>query len=101
MAEEKTEHPTAKKLKDARKKGQIPRSKDLAVAAASIAAVMALAQFGGRLLVGMAEKLAHDLTHFGDSPLRTVTAGDLNGLVINGLVALTVLVGPIAVATLV
>jgi flagellar biosynthetic protein FlhB len=101
MAEEKTEHPTAKKLKDARKKGQIPRSKDLAVAAASIAAVMALAQFGGRLLVGMAEKLAHDLTHFGDAPLRTVTAGDLNGLVINGLVALTVLVGPIAVATLV
>jgi flagellar biosynthesis protein FlhB len=38
MAGEKTEKPTAKRLKDARKKGQIARSKDLALAAASVAA---------------------------------------------------------------
>ncbi len=101
MSEEKTEHPTAKKLKDAKKKGQIPRSRDLAVAAASIAAVIALTEFGGRLLEGLAEKLSHDLTHFGDAPTRTITAGDLNGVFINGLVALTMLVGPIAIATMV
>ena len=40
MAEggEKTEKPSAKRLKDARKKGQIARSKDLAMAAATVAA---------------------------------------------------------------
>jgi len=100
MSEEKTEHPTAKKLKDAKKKGQIPRSRDLAVAFASIAAVIALAQFGGRLMDGLATKLAQDLTHFGDAPLRPVTAGDLTGMLINGLVVLTLLVGPIGAATL-
>lgn len=101
MAEDKTEHPTAKKLKDAKKKGQIPRSRDLAVAAASIAAVIALAQFGERLMTGLAERLARDLTHFGDTPVRAVTAGDVNSIAINALIGLTVLVGPIAIATVV
>jgi flagellar biosynthesis protein FlhB len=53
MADEnKTEKPTAKKLKEARDKGQIARSRDLALAAASVAATIALAKLGGRLLKG-------------------------------------------------
>lgn len=100
MSSEKTEQPTAKKLRDAKKKGQIPRSRDLAVAAATVAAVIALAQLGGRLTDGLAERLTRDLSHFGDAPMQTVTSGDLNGLVISGLIALTVLVGPIAMATM-
>jgi flagellar biosynthetic protein FlhB len=101
MSSEKTEQPTQKKLKDARKKGQVARSRDLAVAAATVAAVIALGRLGGRLLNGMADMLTHDLSHFGDAPTTTVTAGDLNGLLINGLITLTVLVGPIAIATMV
>jgi acetyl-CoA carboxylase carboxyltransferase component len=49
-AGEKSEKPTEKKLKDARKRGQIPRSRDLALAAASIAATFALARLGGRVV---------------------------------------------------
>lgn len=46
MSQDKTEKPTAKKLKDARKKGQVARSRDLAVAAATVAAVIAIGRLG-------------------------------------------------------
>ena len=71
MSSEKTEHPTQKKLKDAKEKGQIARSRDLAIAAASVAGTIALASLGERLMRGLGERLATDLSHFADSPLRT------------------------------
>ena len=101
MSAEQTEHPTAKKLKDARKKGQIARSRDLALAVASVAATIALASFGERLLRGLGERLATDLTHFADLPTRTITAGELSGMVLEGGKLLALLVGPIAMCTMV
>jgi flagellar biosynthetic protein FlhB len=101
MADDKTEEPTQKKLKDARKKGQVVRSRDLAVAAATIAGVVALGRLGGRLLEGSASRLASDLSHFGDAPLQPITAGDLNGMLVAGLTLVIVLVGPIALVTMV
>jgi flagellar biosynthetic protein FlhB len=98
---EKTEKPTAKRLKDARDKGQVARSKDLALAAASVAATIALARFGERLMRGLGEVMARDLTHFADTPLRTVTEGDLMNLVLDGGKTMALLVGPIAMATMV
>jgi flagellar biosynthesis protein FlhB len=100
MSQDKTEKPTAKRLQDARKKGQVARSRDLALAAASVAATVALAKLGGRLVTGAADQLASDLAHFGDNPLKTVTAGDVNGFVINGTWLIAVLVGPIALVTM-
>jgi flagellar biosynthesis protein FlhB len=70
---EKTEKPTPKRLKDARKKGQIARSKDLAMAAATVAATFALARIGGRVVSALTERVAGDLSHFGDHPLRDIT----------------------------
>jgi flagellar biosynthetic protein FlhB len=99
--DDKTEDPTAKKLKDARKKGQIARSRDLAVAAATVAAVIALGRAGGHIVEGLAEELTKSLAHFGDHPLDNISATDLNGLVIKGLITLAVLVAPIAMATVV
>jgi flagellar biosynthetic protein FlhB len=101
MSQDKTEKPTGKRLKDAREKGQIARSRDLALAAASVAATMALARFGERLLRGLGEVLARDLTHFADSPLRTVTTGDLSSMIFDGGRTMALLVGPIAMATMV
>ncbi len=97
---DKTEKPTPKRLLDARKKGQIARSRDLALAAASIAATIALAQLGERMMRGLGERLARDLSHFADAPLRTVTSGDLMSLVIDGGSTMALLVGPIALATM-
>jgi flagellar biosynthetic protein FlhB len=101
MSSEKTEQPTAKRLQDARKKGQVARSRDLAVAAASVAATIALARAGGWLVRGLGERLATGLTHFADDPTRTVTAGEVTGLVIDNGSAMALLVAPIALATMV
>jgi flagellar biosynthetic protein FlhB len=100
MAEDKTEHPTAKRLSDAREKGQIARSRDLALAAAAVAGTIALARLGNRLVTGMTQQLTRDLEHFGDAPLKTLTAGDLNGLVIHHAGVIAWLVGPIALVTM-
>jgi flagellar biosynthetic protein FlhB len=101
MSDDRTEKPTGKKLNDARKKGQIAQSRDLAMAGATVAATLAIGRLGGRLIGGLSDRLARDLAHVGDQPLRTVTAGDLNGLIVAGVTALVVLVGPIALAVVV
>jgi flagellar biosynthetic protein FlhB len=101
MADDRTEQPTGKKLKDARKEGRIARSRDLAVAGASVAATIALARMGGRLIYGLSARLGNDLSHFGDSPLRPVSGGDLSHLVVAGGTLIASLVGPIAMATMI
>jgi flagellar biosynthetic protein FlhB len=101
MSSEKTEHPTLKKLKDAREKGQIARSRDLAVAAATVAGTIALASLGERLMRGLGERLATDLTHFADAPTKTIGTGDLTAMVVQGGTTIALLVGPIAMATMV
>jgi flagellar biosynthetic protein FlhB len=100
-ADERTEYPTVKKLKEAREKGQIARSRDLAVAAAPLAAVVALGRLGGRLVSGLGERLATDLAHVGSAPLKPVVAGDLTRLVAEAGLMLASLVGPIAMATMI
>ena len=50
--QEKTEEPTAKRLEDARKKGQIARSKELGTTGVLVASAAALLMFGG--LIGKA-----------------------------------------------
>ena len=83
--EQEQNNPQRKRLHDAREKGQVARSRDLALAAASVAATIALAKLGAPPAVsGMAEQLARDLEHFGDAPLKTITAGDVNSSVIHG-----------------
>lgn len=101
MSQERTEKPSAKRLKDARKKGQVVRSRDLAVAGASVVATMALAALGGRLMYGLGERMTVDLSNVGEAPLAAVTAGDLNGLVLRSGALIATLVGPIALCTMV
>jgi flagellar biosynthetic protein FlhB len=98
--ENRTEQPTGKRVQDARKKGQVARSRDLAVAAASLAATIALGRLGGRLVSGLAERLTTDLQQLGEAPMRTVTEGELGALVIAAGALIGSLVGPIAVATM-
>ena len=100
MSQERTEKPSAKRLRDARKKGQFVHSRDLAVAGASVATTMALAGFGGHLLSGLGDRLASDLSRLGDNPLRAVTSGELTSLVLAGGVLIAVLVGPIALCAM-
>jgi len=100
MSQDKTEQPTSKRRNDARETGQVARSRDLALAAASVAATVALAKLGGRLVNGLADRLASDLAHFGDAPLEPIGAGDITARVIQAAGMLALLVGPIALATM-
>ena len=101
MSQERTEQPSAKRLRDARKKGQFVHSRDLALAGASVATTMALVYMGERLFAGLGERLAADLAQFGDDPLRVITAGELGALVMSGGALIAVLVGPIAASAVV
>jgi flagellar biosynthesis protein FlhB len=100
MAGEKTEKPTQKRLEDARKRGQIPRSKDLAMAAASIAATFALARLGGHVFYALGERLSSDLAHFGDEPLRDITGPQMTAVVLTAAKLIAVVVGPIGLVTM-
>ena len=81
MSQDRTEKPTPKRLKDAREKGQIARSRDLALAAASVAATIAFAWLGRHLMLGLLDELKQGLATFGDAPLRTITGGELSALI--------------------
>lgn len=61
-AQERTEQPTAKKLEDARKKGQVPRSIDLGAAAVTLAAVGGLMMFGRSAADGLMGMLTEGLS---------------------------------------
>jgi len=99
MSQDKTEKATPKRLKDAREKGQLARSRDLALAAASVASTIALAALGSRLIGGLLEELHKTLGSLGDSPLHVITAGELSAMVAKGAINLALLVGPIAIVT--
>lgn len=74
---EKTEQPTAKRLRDARDRGQVPRSRDLGVAVSSMALTLALGSFGPGIAAAMATRLAMGLRRVGDRPLDTISPGEL------------------------
>lgn len=99
MSQDKTEKPTAQRLKDVRKKGQIARSRDLAMAAASVASTMGLAAFGPRLISGLLDDVRTTLSTLGDDPLRTISAGELSALVAHNSLQIALLVGPLALVT--
>jgi flagellar biosynthesis protein FlhB len=99
--QERTEKPTAKKLKDAREKGQIARSRDLALAAASVAATLALASLGGRLIGGLENALSNSLATFGNDPLRVLNPNEFGALIAENVALLALLVGPIALCTII
>lgn len=101
-ASERTEKPSAKKLREAREKGQVPRSRELSVAAASLAVTMAFDYFGEALLQRLSGRMALGLATFADRPLRTLTPVELTSGMIADAGGLALVVGPlVAVAALV
>lgn len=100
MSSERTEQPTAKRLKDAKKRGQVARSRDLGDALHLGIALLVLAWWGNSMLRGLGVALQESLSRMGQSPLRTVTGGEVVGLAVHGIWQLSWLVGPIALGAL-
>lgn len=92
---ERTERPSPKKLREARERGQVPRSRDLSIAAASLAVTMAFEYFGEALLQKLSGRLALGLSTLGDHPLRTVTPVELTSRLVADAGGLALVVGPL------
>lgn len=95
---DRTEKPTGKRLNDARKKGQVPRSADLGQAMALGAVLIVLVWGGGAMVQQVGRVLSEGLTRVGDWSTRDLQAGDLTGLAVTGARDLVLLTAPIAVA---
>jgi flagellar biosynthesis protein FlhB len=101
MAGERTEKATPHRVKESRKKGQVARSRDLAVAAASVASTLVLASTGHRLVDGLLNVVRSGLGSFGDDPLRVIGADELTALVTQSSLRIAMLVGPVAAAAMI
>ncbi len=100
MSTDRTEKPTAKRLRDAREKGQLPRSRDLGQAGALLACVITLAWMGDRMAAILTTAIKSSLERMGDNPLAGVSAGEVTSLAVSNSFALAAIVGPVAAASI-
>jgi flagellar biosynthetic protein FlhB len=98
MSSEKTEKPSAKRLKEAREKGNIPRSRELALAVASVTSTIVFVSFGQTMLRRMLAAVAEGIARIGRSPVTELKGDELTGMIVSGGWLLLLVVGPIAIA---
>jgi flagellar biosynthesis protein FlhB len=101
MASDRTEQPTARRWREARRKGQIARSRDLVHAGTLAAVMMAIAWSGGYMMRGMGRAIATALSQLHRFPARDLRADELGVVALNGLGTLLVLVAPVALTAVV
>lgn len=94
-AGEKTEKPSAKRLHDAREKGNVPRSTDLVAAVSLLAVTTALARTGGAGVARLQVYLAEGLRQMGDRAHTTVTPESLAVLARHDGIVLALVVAPV------
>lgn len=101
MADDRTERPTAKRLTDARKRGQVARSRDLNDAFHLGAALMVLAYWGPSMMSGLGTIIGNGMTRMGDARHHEITTGEVVNLALHGVWQLVWLVAPLAIAAMV
>ena len=101
MAEDRTEKPTARRLKDAARRGQVARSRDLNDAFQLGAALVVLAYWGPSLVSGMGTIMAGGITRMGDARSGVLTSGEIVNLALSGVLQIGWLVGPLAIGAVV
>ncbi len=98
MADEKTQKPTHKRIKEARDKGQVPRSRDLVGACSLLVVTGMLVWLGPHLISGLLARLTAALQQLGDSPRATLTIADLTTSARSDAWRFVTLVGPLTLA---
>lgn len=79
-AGERTEKPTHKRVKDAREKGQVARSRDLSAAVSLAAVTLGLAWLGVEMLSTMGSRIAIGLSTLADRAHQPIVPGTVEGL---------------------
>lgn len=100
MSQDRTEKPTDRRLREARRKGQLARSRDLEQAAQLVAVLVMMGWSGRWVIETMSHSVRVGLERFGDTPLRTVEPGELARLAATGAAALGAMVAPVAVVAM-
>src|SRR5262245_25646815 len=105
-AQEKTESATPKRLEEARRKGQIPRSRDLSAAAVTMSAAAALYMMGEQIASKMHVFMQRSLTLSREQALDAsqmipmLTSAALDGLKmcapVLGIICLAAVLAPLA-----
>jgi flagellar biosynthetic protein FlhB len=98
QAGEKTEKPSAKRLKDAREKGNVPRSADLVAAGSLLAVTAVLARSGPGSMSRLQGYLAEGLRGLGDRAHQTVTPESLAVIAQHDALVLGAIVAPVMAA---
>jgi flagellar biosynthesis protein FlhB len=98
QAQERTEKPSAKRLQDARDKGNVPRSADLVAALSLLAVTTVLSRTGGSSLVRLEARLTESLQSLGDRAHTLVTPDTLGSVAMADAILLATLVGPLMAA---
>ncbi len=96
QAGEKTEQPTQKRLEDAQKKGQIPRSAEVQTVFVMMGAMTALMFCGREIWETMTRSLVFSLAHLHDTPVTLVA---MQGYAISGVMVVGHSVWPVMAAT--
>lgn len=95
QAGERTEKPSAKKLRDARQKGNVPRSADLVAAGSLLAVAVVLARTGGASVVRLQQRVADGLRELGTTADLTVSPDTLLTIVRDDALLLGTVVAPV------
>ena len=98
---DKTEPPTGKRLKDARKKGQIARSRDVTQVATLAAGLGVLTWWGGRMMMTLRDTVTGLMLQMDTDLLVEIGPKLLANLVASGGATVALVVGPIGVAVMV
>ncbi len=91
---ERTEHPTIKKKRDAREKGQVPRSRDFSAACSLIGVTMGLSWFGLQMVHMIVGRMTSGLSHLADQAHAEIGPSGLAALLMNDAGLLAQIAGP-------
>ena len=99
--QERTERPTGKRIRDARERGQIARSKEVQDVVQLAATLMTLIWAGSYMVSALADRLASGLGRIDALAMKSVRPEELTTLASSQLLSLTLIVGPIMVTAVV
>lgn len=98
-ADERTEEATPKKKSDSRKKGQIPRSKDVGLAITLVATTLVIVALSGFIVSALKNNVIYFLSDLGTMEVNENSLNSINLLVISkGLITIMPVVLPIMIA---
>jgi flagellar biosynthetic protein FlhB len=100
MSSDRTERPTTRRLRDAREKGQVARSRDLVQAGSLAAVLVTLGWTGAHMMRRLGEAIAAMVSRMDRFPARDLRVEEVGPLVFDSLRTLGVVVGPVALTAM-